>query len=209
MKPYRSTRSQPPAPRGPAAAARGFTLIELMITVALAAILTALAAPSMTAMIRSNRIQTEASWLLNDLQFARSEAIRTGQPVSLCPTATGGTTSPTCITTNTWHSGWIVFRDATGSGTPDYTVSNPLLRQRAGLPNGDTAVASTAPSPNAITFNREGFTTGLGTSTVMMKFHTSDSNTKATRCISVDFGGRLNTLIYGASSSSSSTVTCS
>jgi type IV fimbrial biogenesis protein FimT len=179
---------------------RGFTLIELLITIALAGILTALAAPSMTSMVRGNRIQTEASSLIGDLQYARTEAIKRGQPVSVCPSSNG----TACLAANTWQSGWIIFNDLDGSG--NIGTNDVVLRIRKQMTGGDTVVASPVPATNAITFNREGFTVGLGTATMMFQLHTADSNAKLTRCISVDLGGRLNTLISGATSGG---VTCS
>jgi type IV fimbrial biogenesis protein FimT len=200
MKPFRSSSSSAASRHRLGRPSRGFTLIELMVTIALAAILTTLAAPSMTSMIKYNRIQTETSSLIGDLQYARTEAVKRGQPVSVCPSSDG----LTCLTANTWQGGWIVFPDATGSGA---IVTGVLpVRKRKALASGDTAAASTAPTTNAITFNRDGFAIGLGTAAVMMQVHSADNDPKATRCVSVDIGGRMTTLVKGAASMG---VTCS
>jgi type IV fimbrial biogenesis protein FimT len=180
----------------------GFTLIELMVTVAIAGVFASLAAPAMTTLIRNNRIQTEASSLVGDLQLARNEAIKRGSPVAVCPAAVGG---GSCLTTNTWQSGWIVFTDPNGNGVYD---GNPeaVLRYRQALTSTDTVAASTQPATNSISFNRDGFATGMGTTTTMLQFHAANNDTKATRCISVNLGGRLTTLGYGDTSMA---VTCS
>ena len=63
---------------------RGFTLLEMMVTVAAVGILLAIGVPSFRYIANANRIATEANNLLGDLQFARSEAIKEGQSVSVC-----------------------------------------------------------------------------------------------------------------------------
>lgn len=189
------------APRQPGAVL-GFTLIELMVVVAIMGVFASLAAPSMTSLIRNNRVQSEASSLVSDLQLARNEAIKRGSPVAVCPAAAGGAS---CLSANTWQNGWIVFNDLNGNGVYD---GNPetVLRYRQGLTSGDSVVATPQPTTNAISFNRDGFATGMGTTTTMMRIHAANGDTKATRCVSVDLGGRLTTLLYGGTSMG---VTCS
>ena len=179
----------------PGAGASGFSLIELMFTVALAGILMTVAAPSLTKMIKTNRVQTEASSFVGDLMVARTEAVKRGVNVSACVSSDGAT----CLTTNTWHSGWIVFADPTSacSGT---TSAYPAVRVRKAFSSSDTFAASTAKS--CITFNREGFTSNLGTATVTFTIHTSDTLAGATRCVAVDLGGHLTTQTSGQASCS-------
>jgi len=176
--------------------ARGFTLIELMFTVALAAILTTLAAPSLTKLFKTNRVQTEASSFVGDLILARTEAVKRGQNVSACVSSDGAT----CLTTNTWQSGWIVFADSAAACTGTSSTS-PAIRVRKAFTGSDTFVASLA-SSSCVTFNREGFTSNLGTSTVTFTLHTADNLTTATRCVAVDLGGRITTQTAGQVSTS-------
>jgi type IV fimbrial biogenesis protein FimT len=179
-----------PSPR--LARLRGFTLIELLITIALAGILMTVAAPSMTRMIGANRVQSEVSGFVNDMQFARSEAIKEGQPVSVCASGDGST----CLAANTWQKGWIVFPDPNGNGAVD--TGEAALRVRPALRGNDTFVAS--PTTTAVIFNREGFTSNLGTSLVTFKLHTADNVAKSTRCVAVGIGGRLTTQLAGEGS---------
>jgi type IV fimbrial biogenesis protein FimT len=180
---------------------RGFTLIEVLVVIAIAAIATGIAAPQMTKMMGTNRIQTEASALVGDLQFARTEAIKRGATVSVCPSANAQATTPACVTTNTWHNGWIVFADVNSNGVYDSTIDSLPLKVRNATQGGDTITASPQPSPNAVTFNREGFTTNLGSTLVTFTLHTAPSYDPSTRCVLVTFGGKLTTVAKGATCS--------
>jgi len=192
-----SPRAAPHRRRGQ----RGFTLVELMVVIALAAILIVVAAPGMTKVIRGNRIQTEASSFVADMQYARTEAIRRGYNVTVCPSSDGAS----CLGANTWQAGWMVFTDRGTLGVFDTSVSDTMLRVRKAFTNGDTAVAyvgsgATAPINNYITFNREGFASGPGAGTTMLKFNVSTNDASAKRCVSIDLTGRLTTVVNGVSS---------
>jgi type IV fimbrial biogenesis protein FimT len=84
---------------------RGFTLIELMVTIAILAIAISLAAPSFSSMLRDNRIATISSELQAALQFARSEAIKRRLNVVVCRRNALGTA---CENGTDWGAGWLV-----------------------------------------------------------------------------------------------------
>lgn len=94
----------------------GFTLVELIITLVIAAIVLTLAIPGFSSVIRSNRQTT----LLNDFtsyfHYAKSEAVTTGVPVTFCRRNTAGTN---CDTSASWNDGWIVFIDINGDANKD------------------------------------------------------------------------------------------
>lgn len=90
----------------------GFTLVELVVTIALLAILTTLAIPSFSEMLRQWRRDSATRELTTTLQMARSEAIKTSRQMVVCP-STDGTS---CAAVTEWNTGWILFVDD-GAGT--------------------------------------------------------------------------------------------
>ena len=73
------------------AKARGFTLVELMVTVAVLGILAVIAVPSMTGMINNSRVRGQSEEITAALQLARSEAVRRNQRITACAAASGTT----------------------------------------------------------------------------------------------------------------------
>lgn len=106
---YRKAGHGPCARRG-----GGFTLIELMITMSVAAILLSVVMPGFRGIIQQQRIATSVNELLNAVYFARSEAVKRRSTVVVCKSADGAT----CDHSLDWEDGWLVFvnRDLTGEG---------------------------------------------------------------------------------------------
>ncbi len=98
----------------------GFTIIELMVTVSVAAILMAIAIPNMRNFLRNNRLTSGVNDLLHSIQVARTEAIKRQQgSVVVCGTTdpAAGTAALTC-TYDTFR-GWFVFQDTNGNWQRD------------------------------------------------------------------------------------------
>lgn len=114
---------------------QGFTLIEMMITVAISAILLGIAVPNFRDLIVNNRIGTQASDLITDLALARSEAVKRGIKVSMC-TSTNGT----ACTNSSWGAGRMIFTDTGTAGSLD--GADTILRV-SGTMSGGLSLAST------------------------------------------------------------------
>ena len=88
----------------------GFTVIELMITVAVIAVLATIAAPSLRDLVKNARMTSLANDFMTDLNIARSEAVKRGVRTAMCTSNNG-----TNCTGTPWNQGWIIFTD----GGPD------------------------------------------------------------------------------------------
>lgn len=105
----------------------GFTLVELMVTIAIATILLVIAVPSFQTVINANRLASAANELVASIQVARLQAVRFDKRVELCLSTNANTSSPTCAADNsTTATGWIVFTDNDQDGT--YSSGDDLLR---------------------------------------------------------------------------------
>lgn len=86
-----------------------------MVTVIIIGILLGLAVPTFNEAIQNNRIVAQNNEFISALNYARSEAIRRSDTVSVC-SSTNGTD---CSTTTTWSTGWITFVDLNANGILD------------------------------------------------------------------------------------------
>jgi type IV fimbrial biogenesis protein FimT len=165
----------------------GFTLTELMIVIVIATILTVIGVPSFRYVTTSNRMSTEMNSLLLDLQYARSEAAREGQYVTVC--LAQSIAAQTCATAGTaWQNGWIVFSDVDDDQTIHAGI-DAVLRTQAAFSSTDTFVSSGNPW---ITFNRDGFAS-TGINTVWITLHDSTNNPSYTRCLKITQAGMMTT----------------
>ena len=134
----------------------GFTLVELLATIAIVAILAALVSPAMTALINGNRLRAAANETITIFQAARFEAIRANRKVVVCLSADPNAAVPTCGAAGA--SGWVAFVDADRNG--QYAATERLLR-RATVASGIQLMGSPA-FGSGITFNADGMARDVG-----------------------------------------------
>ena len=108
-------------------------MIELMVVLAIAAILATVAVPSFRSVIQNNRLATQANELTGTLNFARGEAIKRGASVTVCVSSN----QTTCTGGLTWQNGWIAFTDINRNSAFD-AATDTLLRVRGTLEGGST-----------------------------------------------------------------------
>jgi len=128
MMPPRIPPRKPARAPGGEPGARGFSIIELMITVSIAGILAAFALPNMTEFVRDQRVKAAVQDVFGTLLYARSEAIKRAADVNVDPVGTD------------WASGWSVK-----AGTESLRVQETI-----------SAVTISGPASGALTFRRDG-----------------------------------------------------
>ena len=139
----------------------GFTLIELMVTLAVAAILLSIAVPSFTTFIQNNRITSATNLVVAHLQFARSEAVSKGQSVVVARTSS---------TAKDLSQGWTIYTDggATVGGSAFTASEDTLLKSFEGYGSSNITVNTGAAGNSWIAFNSRGLLgEGAGTSVVI------------------------------------------
>lgn len=133
----------------------GFSLIEIMVALAIAIILLGVAVPSMSTWLRKNTLNTLSANLVSTLQQARSEAIKRNGRVLVCASNVAGTDCESATPTNWGAGGWLVCTDLNGDARCDAStaaIPNPIRRERAIEPS---RAVITGPS-NPIRFNATG-----------------------------------------------------
>jgi len=144
----------------------GFTLLELMIVVAIAGIVMAIGVPSFQSITTTNRIAANTNELITALNLARSEAVKRSAAVSVCKSADGAI----CTTSGDWDQGWIVYVDS----------NDEVLRVFESLGGNTTLTSDDA----VVTY------TALGALDDTVEF---DLNVKSeNRCIRINAVGRAN-----------------
>jgi len=146
----------------PSRAAAGFTLIELMVTVSIAAILLAVAAPSFVAFQRNSELTSATNSLLAGISAAKGEAMKRGLSAVIVPASNGD-----------WGTGWKIFVDRDRNQTFSATADT-LVAEHAALPSYLTASGTGTANGSAayIMFDPSGYTktagAGFGTLTLSL-----------------------------------------
>lgn len=131
---------------------QGFTLIELMITLAVIAIVAGIAAPSFSDMIQDNRLTTTSNELLTGLAITRSEAIKRGERAAICQSDDGSSCSGNA---SNWHEGWVVYIDEDTDGVID--GDEDIISVHASLSSNMTL----SMGASAISYDSDGLATNL------------------------------------------------
>lgn len=167
----------------------GFTLVEMMVTVVVAGILIAVAAPSMNSLYEGMRARSSISTIESSLVFARSQAVSYGSRVSVCPLST------TACGTD-WTQGFSVFIDNGTAGTMDTTdgVADIILRKVDSFNSNDFIKSDLS----RYSFNPDGMVINGNSGTFRYCAGSTDSD--SSEAISISASGRISKV--------TSSVTC-
>ena len=121
---------------------RGYSLLELLMTVALAALILTLGLPSLSAVSARQKQSAEIDALFHAVHLARKESIMRKKVVSLCPTFDANT----CTPGRDWSGGFLMFENTDRDEPPEVDAGEPILRRHY------------AGRTSRITANRRGFT---------------------------------------------------
>ena len=165
---------------------QGLTLIELMVTLAVAIILVAVGMPLFSGIVANNRAVAQTNAMVSALNLGRSEAVRRGTPVAVCASTTPlPTASPACATSSpVWTNGWFVFADDDDDGVVD--SGETLLRMWDALSANATV---TATGNEWVTFDNAGAADGMHT----LQLGQSDATGTANRCVTITGPGNIRT----------------
>lgn len=160
----------------------GFSLLELMVTLAVASIVLSVGVPSFRAVIMDNRLASQANQFVTSVNMARSAAVRYQRNATVCASANYDAAVPTCAATTDWSNGWIVWvdkdRDAATDANEIISVYGPL----------HTSSTFTSTGLGAFTYNARGFGVAGGDDLTMCDDRTGETG----RMIRVNNVGRTN-----------------
>jgi type IV fimbrial biogenesis protein FimT len=159
---------------------QGFTLVELIITVAIASILAFMAAPSMKEGLVNSKTKELSLEFVAALNLAQSEAIKRGIQVTMLPASTSA---------NQWQTGWTIFEDKDGDGALD---SGEEVIQLYDMPNtGLSLVSKDSTFSNWLAFLPSGAVRGNAGISGGFRICRADLNTQKSRKITVQASGNI------------------
>lgn len=162
-----------------------------MIAVSVLAILLGIGVPSFNDMIRQNRLANQTNDFLAAAAVARSEAVKRGKLVSMCPTAANAAAANACSGDDAWSNGWLVFVDENTIGIIDGT--DAVIQS---WPTSTTQrINITNPNTLFISYRSDGSTTlGLGNRSTfsVVPYRGYCANPQGARSVVVSAAGRVN-----------------
>ncbi len=158
----------------------GFTIIEMMLSIAVAAVILSIGVPSFQGLMERNQLTSGINQFISSMSLARSEAIKRNQRVSICPSADG----ELCAGTE-YENGWIIFVDRNSNGNRQ-TASEELVWVSGSLP-GNLTLRGKGCCDDNIPYLASGEIFGIAGSVHLCK----ENDTNKSRKISINRFGRV------------------
>jgi type IV fimbrial biogenesis protein FimT len=167
----------------------GFTLIELMVTIAIVAILLTLGVPSMRDLLERNAVSGHINGFVGSVNLSRSEAMKRGIPVVMCRSNDPDTAAtPTCLGAGSnWEGGWIVFADRNADSQMTANTSDVLLRVQGRITDSGGITQSTS---DKLVFRPNGLMS-LGESVMTFEARSASVSQRRRVCLSLSGRTRL------------------
>ena len=159
----------------------GFTLIELIVSMAIAAIVLSVGVPTFRGVILDNGMAANANRFATSINLARSSAVRYQRNAVICASANWNQATPTCSTGTDWSVGWVVYVDKDRDGAIDadeiVSVAEPM----------DDDVTFSSGSLSSFTYDARGFVNNADNLTIC-----DDRTGETGRSIRINAAGRIN-----------------
>ena len=120
---------------------KGFTLLELMVTLAIAAILFSVGVPGFRSVIMDSRLVRDSNQFVASINLARSSAVRFQRSATVCTSANFNAVLPSCSGSSDWSQGWVVWVDKDRDGAID---ANEILSVQEPMDSMTTFSATNA-----------------------------------------------------------------
>lgn len=160
----------------------GFTLIELIVTMAIAAIVLSVGVPTFRGVVADNSMVGDANRFVASINLARSTAVKFQRDATICASTSWDQATPACTGGTDWSNGWIVYVDKDRDGAVD---ADEVLSVNEPLDDRNT-FASTG--SGSFTYNARGFVDAAG------ELSLCDNRSGETgRRIRINGGGRVHT----------------
>jgi type IV fimbrial biogenesis protein FimT len=193
--------------RAQIAVSKGFTMVELMVVVALVAVVSAIAIPNFRDLIGRNNISSQVNEFIATLHLARTTAIQRGKYVTICRTTDDTLPTPVCSGLNStsvdgvvrarhnWATGWIIFVEDDPSGALYvFDTNDTLVKRYPGQSDNYSIANSVTTSAQHITFNPQGGFAGASSAGIRFGFKSFSASNDTERTVCVSRGGSIRTV---------------
>jgi type IV fimbrial biogenesis protein FimT len=172
---------------------KAFTIVELLVTIAVFGVVLALAIPSFNQSISNNRSVTVAEEFADALKYARAEAMKTSSPITLCPLDEKSVNDETDdVCGDDWHKGWLVIRDAATGVAADPVVANNNAILRRWAKTDANFIYNFTPERTYIRFAALGvLSRDKGVNTAVVKVYLNNCKGDSARTITVGLSGMM------------------